>query len=266
VASTHPAGPTRYEDINVLLSELLAGVRAILGDQLVGIYLYGSLSLGDFDPASSDVDFLAVTADALPQEMLERLRQMHADIAASGLPYATRLEGSYIPRAAWRRYDPGNARHPTIGTDGPFQVAEHGRNWIIERTIVREHGVVVWGPSPRGLIDSVSPDELRAAACEQMLGVWRTRIDDEGWLRPKAYQAFSVLTFCRALYALHFGTVASKPQAAAWAETVYPGWKPTIEQALAWRADHEDGDSAETIAFMREALAEVRRQCEECAS
>jgi hypothetical protein len=99
-----------------------------------------------------------------------------------------------------------------------------------------------------------------------MLGVWRTRIDDEGWLRPKAYQAFSVLTFCRALYALHFGTVASKPQAAAWAETVYPGWKPTIEQALAWRADHEDGDSAETIAFMREALAEVRRQCEECAS
>ncbi|HEV8192169.1 MAG TPA: nucleotidyltransferase domain-containing protein, partial [Ktedonobacterales bacterium] len=118
--SATPADPTPHEDVNSLLRELLAGVRAILGDQLVGMYLYGSLSLGDFDPASSDVDFLVVTEDTLPQEMLERLRRVHADMAVSGLPYATRLEGSYIPRAAWRRYDPGNARHPTIGTDWPF--------------------------------------------------------------------------------------------------------------------------------------------------
>jgi hypothetical protein len=60
---------------------------------------------------------------------------MHAEIASSGLPYATRLEGSYIPRHALRRYDPANARHPTIGTDWPFQVEWHGNDWIIERHI-----------------------------------------------------------------------------------------------------------------------------------
>src|SRR5262245_21711316 len=174
------------------------------------MYLYGSLSLGDFDPASSDVDFLVVTAEDLPREALERLRQLHADLAASGLPYAARLEGSYIPRAALRHFDPSNARHPTIGTDWPFRVEEHGRNWILERAIVRERGVVVAGPSPATLIDPVSPEELRAAICEQILGVWRTRADDEDWLRPKAYQAFSVLTLCRALYALQHGSLVSK--------------------------------------------------------
>jgi Aminoglycoside adenylyltransferase, C-terminal domain len=88
-------------------------------------------------------------------------------------------------------------------------------------------------------------------------------VDDEAWLRPRAYQAFTVLTFCRALYVLHFGAVTSKPQAAAWAETAYPRWKPQIEQSQAWRADHTDGDPRETISFMREALDEVRRQCSE---
>ncbi len=261
-----PTGLTPLEDVNAVLHELFWRVRAILGDQFVGMYLYGSLSLGDFDPASSDVDFLVVTAGELPQELLERLRQMHAEIAGSGLPYATRLEGSYIPRAAWRRFDPNNARHPTVGADWPFGVGEHGSNWILERAIVREHGVTLAGPAPHTLTDPVSSAELRSAVCEQMLGFWQERVEHEAWLRPRAYQAFTVLTFCRALYVLHFGTVASKPQAAAWAETAYPRWKPQIGHALAWRADHTDADPGETIAFMREALDEVRRQCPECDS
>lgn len=266
MTSESDISPTPYDDVNRLLGELLARVQTILGDQLVGMYLYGSLSLGDFDPASSDVDFLVVTVGELPQEILTRLEQAHAEIAASGLPYATRLEGSYIPHAAWRRYNAENARHPTVGVDWPFGVEEHGHNWIIERTIVREHGVIVYGPSPQTLTDPVSPTELRAAVCEQILGVWRERVDDEAWLRPKAYQAFTILTFCRALYALRFGEVPSKPRAAVWAEMAYPHWKPIIEHALACRADHSDGDATETIVFMREALDEAQRQCSDCAS
>lgn len=89
---------------------------------MVGFYLYGSLSLGDFDPASSDVDFLVVTERDLSAETLEQLRILHAEIANSSLVYATRLEGSYIPRSALRVYDPDNARHPSIGVDWPFGV------------------------------------------------------------------------------------------------------------------------------------------------
>ena len=153
LVSARPSGPTPYEEVNAILHVLLTNMRAILGSQFVGLYLYGSLSLGDFDPASSDIDFLSVIADELSKEVLEQLRAMHATIASSGLPYATQLEGSYIPRQALRRYDPANARHPTIGTDWPLQVQWHSRNWLLERNIVREHGVVVEGPSPQSLID-----------------------------------------------------------------------------------------------------------------
>lgn len=249
---------------HAVLALLLARQREALGGQLVALYLYGSLSSGDFDPASSDVDFLAVTESMLTNDALERLRAMHAEIAASGLPFATRLEGSYIPRDALRRYDSANARHPTIGVDWPFQVGFHDANWIIERAIVRERGVVLWGPAPVTLIDPVSPAQLRQATCQQLAEVWQARIADESFLRPRHYAAFAVLTLCRALYTLHHGVYCSKPVAAAWAATQRPTWQPLIAWALAHRPDHAESAPAElagVMAFLRDALAEAQRIC-----
>ena len=85
------------DEVFSILALLRESIQAVLSDELVGLYLYGSLASGDFDPASSDVDFVAVTQTMLPDETCERLREMHARISASGLPFATRLEGSYIP-------------------------------------------------------------------------------------------------------------------------------------------------------------------------
>ena len=259
--SVSPTGPTSYEDVNTILHLMLRKVQAILSTELVGFYLYGSLSLGDFDPASSDIGFLIVTAEDVAEETLGRLRDMHADIASSNLPYATRLEGSYIPRKALRHYDSENASHPTIGTDWPFQIGWHGINWIIERHIVREHGVIVWGPLPQTLIDPIAPDELRTAVCEQLKRFWQNRLDEPEWLGPRDYQAFAVLTLCRALYTLHLGMVSSKPKAAAWAQEVYPRWKSMIERALLWRSQHEKDDVTETKTFLREALLQAQEMC-----
>lgn len=255
--------PTPYEDVNTILRLLFTKAQDILGYRMVGLYLYGSLSLGDFYPESSDVDFLVVTRERLPEETLAQLREMHAGIAASGLPYAARLEGSYIPREALWRYDPANNEHPTIGNDWPFQVGKHGPQWIIERQIVREYGVTVRGPSPRTLIEAIAPDELRAAVCAVLKNFWQLQLDNPEWLRPRHYQAFAVLTLCRALYTLYHGAVSSKPRAAAWAQEAYPEWRSIIERALVWRSQHKvDEDLSETLVFLREALANAQAMCQ----
>ncbi len=106
--------PTPYPDVNAVLHVLLSGVQTILGNHFIGMYVYGSLASGDFNRQRSDIDFLVVTADELPDEMLPALEAMHARITASGLKWATKLEGSYIPQHALRRYDPAHARHPSI--------------------------------------------------------------------------------------------------------------------------------------------------------
>ncbi len=258
-ASTNP---TPYDEVNALLLLLLTRVQAILREKLVGCYLYGSLSLGDFDPESSDIDFLIVTTENLTGNVLEELRSMHADIAASGLPYARRLEGSYIQRVALRRYDPRNASHPTLGIDWDFHVGQHGSNWIIERYIVREHGVIVWGPSPKTLIDPVPMQAIKAAVCETIRTFWTAQLAGSEWLRPREYQAFAILTMCRALYTLQQGVVASKPAAAAWAcQAIDAKWRPTVERALIWRTQHIKDDLSETLDFLRFAIAYSEELC-----
>jgi predicted nucleotidyltransferase len=47
---------TPYQDINKILSSMANSIQDILGKNLVGLYLFGSLSYGDFNPNSSDID------------------------------------------------------------------------------------------------------------------------------------------------------------------------------------------------------------------
>ncbi|MBL0346656.1 nucleotidyltransferase domain-containing protein [Candidatus Villigracilis affinis] len=49
---------TPHDGVNQILSVLLEKAKTILTDQFVGMYLYGSLSSGDFHPDASDIDFL----------------------------------------------------------------------------------------------------------------------------------------------------------------------------------------------------------------
>lgn len=63
-------GMTPFPYVNAVLADLLDRAREILGDQFVGMYLYGSLAGGDFNPQRSDIDFVIVTHDLLAQPVI----------------------------------------------------------------------------------------------------------------------------------------------------------------------------------------------------
>jgi len=234
--STPFVNVTPYPDVNALLQELLSGVETVLGDHFVGMYLYGSLASGDFDQ-SSDIDFVVVTDDEIAGDRFLALRAMHARIAASHSRWATELEGSYIPQVALRRYDPANAQHPRIDRgEGDLVMAQHGSDWVIQRHVLREHGVVVAGPDLRTLIDPVASNELRWAVLADLREWWAPMLDDPVRLQKRGYQCYAVLTMCRMLYTLEGGAVVSKPVAARWAQETLGGrWGPLIERALVGR-------------------------------
>ncbi len=73
--------PTPYADINELLEILLSEMQKILGEKLVGLYLYGSLVIGDFDPTISDIDLVAALASDLDDKEFEAMQKMHVDFA-----------------------------------------------------------------------------------------------------------------------------------------------------------------------------------------
>src|SRR2546426_9706225 len=82
-------------------------------DKLDGMYLDGSLAIGDFEPDKSDLDFVVVTDGELSDETFRDLQAMHERIATGTSKWVKELEGSYIPQRALR-HDPRPAAHPYI--------------------------------------------------------------------------------------------------------------------------------------------------------
>jgi hypothetical protein len=256
----HRPYPTPYPDANEVLCALLLGVQATLGDHFVGLIVSGSLACGDFAPQRSDIDFVVVTADVLADEMLPALEAMHACITASGLKWAKKLEGSYIPQAVLRRYDPACAQHPALRVDGTFSVDGHGSDWVIQRHLLREKGIVLAGPPPVTLIDPVTSDALRRATLETLREWWLPQLQDHSRLHSREYQAYAALTMCRALYTLEQGDVASKPAAVRWATRVLDERRSAlIERALAWPDGPQTDSLDETLDLIRYTLERSRQ-------
>ena len=248
------ASPTPYPEVNEVLSLLLTNVKPILNDQFVGMYLYGSLSTGDFNPETSDIDFLVVTSTSLPEEITSKLAAMHKRTWATGLKRAGKLEGAYVPAEFIRRHDAQGPACPTVN-EGQFYVAPLGSDWIIQRHVVREFGVILEGPDPKVLIDFVSPDEIRGAVLAVLEDWWFPMLQDASWLRShdSAYHAFAVITMCRVLHALEFGSIVSKPKAIQWARRRLSNpWRQLIDKAIAASQHENQGDFLdEPLDFIR---------------
>ena len=253
--------PTPYAEVNLVLNMLLANVKQILGDQFVGMYLYGSLSSGDFNTETSDIDFLVVTKDNLPEQTITALESMHKHAWATSLKRAGQLEGSYVPKDLIRKHDPNGLPCPTVN-EGQFFVDQRGSDWIIQRHVVREFGVIVEGPDPKTLIDYVGPDDIRGAVMGILHEWWFPMLDDPTWLREHDdhYRAFAVITMCRVMHALKDGTVISKPRAVQWAQAqLGEPWKTLIDKAIA-ASNHETAEVPldETLGFIRHTMETVR--------
>jgi len=248
---------TPYPDVNALLLELLRNVQHILGDHLIGMYLDGSLANGDFDEAS-DIDFVVVTDEEVSATHFAALQAMHDHLATTDSPWAIQLEGSYIGQHALRRYDPANALHPNIerGPGERLKLVHHDAAWIVHRYIVRERGITMVGPAPQTLIDPISPTLLQQAMLSFLPGWAAHLLNDPAQITHRGYQSYIVLSLCRVLYTLQYGTVGSKPAAARWAqEAVSERWVPLIERT--WEGRHNAGeepspeDINETLEFLQ---------------
>lgn len=228
-------------------------MQSIVGDGLVGLYLEGSIALGEFEADRSDIDFVAVTEGDLSREALPALAAMHARLAADEPRWGLELEGSYVPRHAIRQHDPRPAAHPYIdrGTGALGIVHPERGYWVIHRHLLREHGVVLAGPGPRALIEPVSADQLRGAVSDVVRDWWVPMLDDPTRLQHWGYRCYAVLTMCRTLYTHAHGTIVSKRLAARWTqEALDPRWRTLVRDALAW-SPAAAPDLNETLELIR---------------
>ena len=192
-----------------------------------------------------------VTDTDLSDELVRGLEALHVRLWNSGLKWAVKLEGAYVPQHTLRRYNPDSAPCPTIN-EGRFYLDQQGSDWIIQRYILREYGAAVCGPSLKSSIDPVTPDDLRRAVSGVLREWWQPMLANPGWIRNREYEAYATLTMCRALHALEYGDIVSKRAAARWAQqTLDEKWSHLIDRALAWPQEPQPESLNETLELIR---------------
>jgi predicted nucleotidyltransferase len=224
---------TQYPDINELLDELISQIKLILGDKLVGIYLYGSLVWGDFDYHFSDIDLLAAVTSDINEKDANNLKKMHDDFAVKHKQWNDRIETQYLSLVALKTFKTKKSNAGTISPGEPFHIIEVGKHWLMNWYMVREKGMTLLGPDPKTIIEPISKEEFIQSVKEHAMS-WGEWVND---MHSKGAQAYAVLTLCRALYAFKHGEQVSKKQAATWAEKELPEWATFISHALKWREE-----------------------------
>jgi hypothetical protein len=244
---------TPVPDLDALLARLVLGVTRIFCSELVGVYLHGSLAWGDFNPATSDVDFVVVLRQPVPELLLPQLKELFAELIAEDPMWAALLEGCFMPESAFVNGDRGEA-YPSYD-EGKFLLDHKGINNAMQRHILRERGIVLVGEGPHTFIAPVTPEELEAESRLLLHNWWKPQLENQQYLSDRVYQAYAVLTMCRISYTLNTGKVTSKPRAAVWMKAEYPEWAELIDRAVAWKKEDGVDDFGKTLSFISAVVA-----------
>jgi predicted nucleotidyltransferase len=220
------------ESVRRLVDGILTFYRQVLGKNLTGFYLHGSLAMGCFNPGSSDIDFLAVVRRKLtvaekkniidyllsidngsstPAPEMSIVTEDCLDNLTCPCPFE--LHYSY----SWReRYLSGKVDWEEPRCDADL---------VMHYLAIKHRGICLYGRPIKAVFPGI-PRDMCIASLNHDLNWISERMES----LPATY---IVLNPCRALALLNTDTFMSKKEGGEWALSGLPReFSPLINQAL----------------------------------
>lgn len=230
-------------------------LEAILGKDLVGVYLHGSAVLGDFSRSRSDVDVLAVAGRTVSIEEKETISRQ---LGSSSLPCpAGGLEFHLISRETLGTpsmrpvFELHVSTTRAVSGEPDTVVDGHGHagdpDLVMHFAVLHQRGVAIKGPDPSELFAPIPREGLRRAFAYEL-----------GWAEQHASSAYQVLNACRAWRFLEENVICSKTEGAEWARPRVAD-PSVIDQALEHRRGSTDAypDSKTSKALLDDVRARL---------
>lgn len=252
--------PKDINDAEQIILTIKQEFSKILGDQLMGIYVHGSLAQRCFHWNTSDIDFIAVVHSPLTLEekvaLVRTLSDMKDDLPPRGvemsimlrevcrdMPYPAPFELHYSPM--WEK--------DFLKDPESFCQSMHGVDYDLASHIMSLHhaGIAVYGPSIARVFGEVQPSDFLDAIRRDLKSIYQT-LEDE--------PVYGLLTLCRALIYVREGAVESKQEAGHWAiEHLDQRYRPILQEVL---DAYENGspvryDKALAESFAQNAIREI---------
>ena len=251
---TQPAGIS--EELAALLRSIATDFPVLLKENLVGVYLWGSLTYGAFDERCSDVDAVGVTRRDLDDAEFSALGKWFSESAGRN-PWTEKLDmrfvidGEFLDKQS-RCCGFYSGRFVRHGSDG---------NPIIWLN-VGQCGLTLWGRDAQLIAPSISDQCLNDALLLELNYLKEDLAKNAGDRSDRSFRhnAYAVLTACRILYTARHRRIVSKERAYDWAVVAIPlAWRRTVTEARSNRLSSHgqtttdlERDAAEFVRFAEE--------------
>ena len=242
-----------------ILDEIINKSKEILGKNLIGIYLHGSMAMGCFNPDKSDIDLIIVVeddiSDAQKLALMEHIVLLNRQAPRKGLEisvvkrqyckpfvYPTPFELHFSPmHLKWFQDAPQDYVKKMKGED--IDLAAHF-------TIIREYGVVLWGEKIEEVFAPVPRKNYLVSICADVENATDVILEEAVYI---------ILNLCRVLAFVKDGLYLSKEKGGRWAMEHLPSvYHPIIAQALqCYSSDKEMVIEKEDAVFFAEKLLQL---------
>lgn len=209
--------------------------HAILDDELVGIYLHGSLAMGCFNPERSDIDLLVVTTQPMSLNTKRRFIEMllwisnaprsieiHFLVGAEIHPFQHPLPFDLHYSESWRE------QMSTDLASGQWQHwNDHKRrdsDLAAHLMITNARGIVFYGRPIAGVLPAVPSEDY----ANSIIGDYKY-----GRGRRQQKPMYFILNACRVLAYLNEKKIVSKDEGGVYGLAMFPTeFHPLLQQAL----------------------------------
>ena len=243
------------------IHDLQTHLHTLLATRLVGCYLHGSLAMGCFNPAHSDLDLLIVTTQSLSVEIKQEIIAylLQNSLAPCPIEISFVVESAIHPfrhplpydlhySEAWR------IRYQTALADGSWiqwNEQYYDTDLSTHITVILARGITLYGKAAQETLPIVPA----SAYARAIVGDF-----DDAYERRASMPIYFILNACRVSAYLCEEAIFSKAEGAEWALQVVPAhFHSIIIQALEdYLEVHErifDNDALNIFAvYMREKI------------
>lgn len=224
-----------------VLESYLHDTDTALPGFLTGVYVYGSLSLGDFRPQKSDVDFVAVTSRHPSPDEIRKLGAIHLKLRLRFL--RTDLNGLYIEKENLAKVVLKTNRF--LCFQNGFKVSKNlHENNLVTWYQLKINAITLRGNAPKEFPYEVTMHDLRTEMRQNLNTYWTNWIARHSRVGPAKLllltlpqkTEWGVLGISRQWYTLETGQITSKTGAGKYCLLQFSDrYRDILETALAVR-------------------------------
>ncbi|EFV76486.1 hypothetical protein HMPREF1013_03237 [Bacillus sp. 2_A_57_CT2] len=225
-------------DTKLFLDKITILFKEELRDNLIGIYLHGSLAMGCYNPQKSDIDFLVVVNEKLTPANISRIAKLalslHDEMSNErGIEFTIILE-TYLKKFVYPtpfEFHYSEYHREKYRTNENYLCGGFEDEDLASQIVVAyERGLTLYGKPLSELYEPIDSQYYLASILHDVEGAAEEIISN-----PPAYLTpmYLTLNLCRVLYFIKEGKISSKREGGEWGLNNLPHkYQQLVERCL----------------------------------